>query len=396
MALTHRAVEALKPEAKAYKKADEKGLYLQITPKGSKYWRFKYRVNKKEKLLAIGLYPDVSLARAREKRDEARRLLADGIDPGEYKKHVKQSAIENAANSFEVIAREWFVKKQKKWTKDHGQKIMRRFERDIFPWLGSRPIAEISPPELLKVLRKIEERGAVETAHRALGSCGEVFRYAIVTSRCERDISQDLKGALESVKSTHFAAPTDPKRLAEILKIIDGYHGSYTVLTALKLMPLVFVRPGELRKAKWADIDLGKAEWSYQVTKTQTEHIVPLATQAVSLLRELSPLTGNSEYAFPSPRSIKRPISDNTVLGALRRMGITKEEATGHGFRATARTLLDEVLGFRPEYIEHQLAHAVKDPNGRAYNRTSFLEQRREMMQAWADYLDKLKQGEQK
>ena len=243
------------------------------------------------------------------------------------------------------------------------------------------------------MVRRIENRGALETAHRALGNCGQVFRYAVATGRAERDHSGDLRGALPPVKGEHFAATTDPKRVAEMLRAMDGYQGTLAVRCALRLAPLVFVRPGELRKAEWADIDLDAAEWRYTVTKTNTPHIVPLSRQAVEILRELQPVTGRGRYVFPSARSNSRPMSDNAILAALRRMGIGKEKISGHGFRAVARTILDEGLGVRPDYIEHQLAHAVRDPNGRAYNRTAHLPERRKMMQQWADYLDTLKMG---
>lgn len=380
-----------KPETKAYKISDEKGLFMHVTPQGNKYWRLKYRFGGKEKLLALGVYDDVTLAKAREKRDEARRLLADGIDPGEHKKVMKQVANERSANSFEVVAREWFVKYSSNWVKSHADKIMQRFLRDIFPWIGNKPITEVTPPVLLSVIRRIEERGALETAHRALSNCGQVFRYAIATGRAERDSSQDLRGALPPVKTKHFAAQTDPKRFGDLLKIFDDYQGSLIVRSALRLAPLFFVRPGELRHAQWEDFDFEKAQWSFIVTKTNTPHIVPLATQALEILAELQPLTGNSTYVFPSARSNSRPMSDNAILAALRRLGISKEEASGHGFRATARTLLDEVLRVRPDIIEHQLAHTVRDPNGRAYNRTAHLIERKKMMQDWADYLDRLK-----
>jgi len=254
-------------------------------------------------------------------------------------------------------------------------------------------VADVTARELLDVLRRIEARGALETAHRALGNCGQIFRYAISTGRAERDPSGDLRGALPPVKGEHFAAVTEPKRLAEILRALDGYQGTFTVQCALRLAPLVFVRPGELRKARWADIDLDAAEWRYTVTKTGTPHIVPLATQAVSILRELHKLTGHGEFVFPGARTNGRPMSDNAILAAMRRLGIPKEEMSGHGFRAVARTILDEVLNFRPDLIEHQLAHAVRDPNGRAYNRTAHLPERRKMMQQWADWLDQQKAG---
>ncbi len=330
------------------------------------------------------------MALARERRDEARKLLATDIDPGEHRKVMKTASTDRAANSFELVAREWFAKHSSNWAASHADKIIRRLERDVFPWLGAKPVAEITSPDLLIVLRRIENRGAIETAHRAMGNCGQIFRYAVATGRAERDPSQDLKGALPPVKGTHFAAQTNSKKFAQLLRVIHSYGGTLTVCCALRLAPLVFVRPGELRHAEWAAIDFENAEWRYIVTKTDTPHVVPLSRQAITILQELYPLTGSGRYVFPSARSNQRPMSDNAILAALRRLGVSKEEATGHGFRATARTLLDEVLGVRPDFIEHQLAHAVRDPNGRAYNRTAFLPERKKMMQDWADYLDSL------
>lgn len=393
MSLSDITVRNTKPDIKPIKLYDGRGLYLMVTPAGSKWWRFRFKFDGKEKLLSLGTYPDVSLKDARERRDEARKLLANGINPSENRKIQKSARVDRLANSFEAVAREWFAKFTPTWSKNHGDRIIRRFERDIFPWIGGRPIAEINAPELLTMVRRIENRGALETAHRALANCGQVFRYAAATGRAERDPSGDLRGALPPVKSVHFAATTEPKRVGEILRALDGYEGTLTVRYALRLAPLVFVRPGELRHAQWTDIDFETAEWYYLVTKTDTQHIVPLARQAIEILRELQPLTGNSRYVFPSARSFTRPMSDNAILAAMRRLGIDKEEMSGHGFRAVARTILDEVLGVRPDFIEHQLAHAVRDPNGRAYNRTAHLSERRKMMQQWADYLDKLKTG---
>jgi integrase len=393
MPLTDTAIRKAKPEAKQRKLYDERGLFLLISPKGGKWWRFKYQFDGKEKLLSLGTYPDTSLKDARERRDQARKQVAAGIDPGEHRKARKTATIAKQANSFEVVAREWYAKHSPNWSPNHGNRIIRRLERDIFPWIGGKPIADIDAPRLLEVIRRIEQRGALETAHRALGNCGQVFRYAIATGRAERDPSGDLRGALPPVKEEHFASVTEPNKVAEVLRALDGYEGTLTVRCALRLAPLVFVRPGELRHAKWADIGLEVAEWRYTVTKTDTQHIVPLSRQAVEILKELQPLTGRGEYVFPGARSTARPMSDNAILAAMRRMGIGKEEMSGHGFRAMARTILDEVLGFRPDYIEHQLAHAVRDPNGRANNRTAHLPERREMMQEWADYLDKLKAG---
>jgi len=393
MPLTDTAIRNAKPGAKPAKLFDERGLFLIVTPTGGKWWRFRYKFDDKEKLLSLGVYPDVGLKDARQRRDDARKLLADGIDPGENRKAMKAVKQDRAANSFEVITREWYGKHAPNWAEHHGDRIIRRFERDIFPWIGGRPIADVTAPELLAAMRRIENRGALETAHRALGNCGQVFRYAIATGRAMRDPSTDLRGALPPVKGKHFAAVTDPKQAAELLRTLDGYQGTLTVACALRLAPLVFVRPGELRNAEWVDIDLDAAEWRYTVTKTDTAHIVPLATQAVAILRELHSLTGTGRYVFPGARTNGTPMSDNAILAAMRRMGIGKDEMSGHGFRAMARTILDEVLGVRPDLIEHQLAHAVRDPNGRAYNRTAHLAERRKMMQEWADYLDKLKAG---
>lgn len=395
MALTDLGVKKAKAADKSMKLADGGGLFLLLQPNGAKYWRLSYRFAGKQKTLALGVYPDVSLADARGRRDDARKLLANDTDPSENRKAVKATKTERAGNSFEVIAREWFAKNSTNWAENHGSRIIRRLERDVFPWIGGRPIADITAAELLAVLRRVEERGAVETAHRAHQNCGQVFRYAIATGRAERDPSPDLKGALPPVKQTHRAAITNPKAIAELLRAIDGYQGAFVTKCALRLAPMVFVRPGELRKAEWAEIDLDKAEWNIPAErmKMREPHLVPLAGQAVEILRQLHALTGESNYVFPGARTNGRPMSDNAVLAALRRMGFAKDEMSGHGFRAMARTILDEVLQIRPDYIEHQLAHAVRDPNGRAYNRTAHLAERRKMMQLWADYLDKLKAG---
>ncbi len=395
MALTAIEAKGAKATDKPQKLADGGGMYLLIHPNGAKYWRLDYRFAGKRKTLAIGVYPDVSLSEARDKREAARKLLSNGIDPVENRKAVKASKSERAGNSFEVIAREWYSKNSASWSENHGCRIIRRLERDIFPWIGSKPIAEITAPQLLAVLRRIEERGAVETAHRAHQNCGQVFRYAIATGRAERDPSPDLKGSLPPVKQSHHAAITEPKAIAELLRAIDGYQGSFVTKCALRLAPIFFVRPGELRKAEWVEIDLDKAEWNIPAErmKMREPHLVPLSAQSVEILRELQALTGNSRYVFPGARTNGRPMSDNAVLAALRRMGFAKDEMSGHGFRAMARTILDEVLQVRPDFIEHQLAHAVRDPNGRAYNRTAHLAERRKMMQQWSDYLDKLKQG---
>jgi len=391
MALTELEVKSAKPEAKARKLADGLGMYLLIQPTGSKLWRLKYRFGGTEKVLALGQYPQIGLKDARAARDEARKLLANGADPGQVKK--AQKVAQSGADTFEAIAREWHAKHVPTWSASNAAKIMRRLEVDVFPWVGSRPINTLTAPDLLTMLRRIEDRGALETAHRALSNTGMIFRYAVATGRTDRNPAADLRGALPPTKPTHFGAITEPAQAAGLLRAIDGYAGSLVTRAALRLAPLIFVRPGELRAAQWEDFDLEAGEWRYIVSKTNTPHIVPLSKQALAILRELHPLTGGGRYLFPGERTRDRPISENTVNAALRRMGFEGKDMTGHGFRAMARTILDEVLGFRPDFIEHQLAHAVKDPNGRAYNRTAHLPERRKMMQAWADYLDKLKEG---
>lgn len=396
MPLSDTAIRKMKPTEKIQRLFDGGGLYLEVSPAGGKWWRLKYRYGGKEKRLSLGTYPDTGLADARSKRDAARRLLAGGTDPGEHRKAEKAAGEDRAANSLEVVAREWHAKQATKWVKDHADRTMLRLENDIFPWLGKRPIAEVTAKELLAAVNRIADRGAVESAHRALQTCGQVFRYAIATGRADRNPAADLRGALPPVKQTHLAAITDPGKVGGLLRAMDAYAGSFVTKCALRLAPLVFVRPGELRNAEWSEIDLDKAEWSIPAAKMKMRepHLVPLSTQAVAILRELHALTGRGQYVFPSARSPKRPMSNNAVLSALRRMGFDKEEMSGHGFRAMARTILDETLHFRPDYIEHQLAHAVKDPNGRAYNRTAHLPERRKMMQGWANYLDGLKGGE--
>jgi integrase len=391
MSLTDTAVRNAKPGKKAVRLFDERGLYLEVSPAGGKWWRLKYRFDGKEKRLSLGVYPDVGLKDARDRRDTARKLLSNGVDPSENRRAQKSARADGAANSFEVVAREWFAKYSTAWAASHGDRIIRRLDRDIFPWIGAQPIADIAAPEVLAVVRRIESRGALETAHRALRNCGQIFRYAVATGRAKRDPSGDLRGALPPVKGGHFAAITDPQRVAEMLRAMDSYKGTLTVRCALRLAPLLFVRPGELRKAEWAQMDLDEAEWRYIVTKTKTPHIVPLSKQALAILRELHPLTGRGRFVFPGARSNVRPMSDNAILAAMRGLGIPKDEMSGHGFRAVARTILDEVLGVRPDYIEHQLAHAVRDTNGRAYNRTVHLPGRRKMMQQWSNYLDTLK-----
>jgi integrase len=382
--LTDIQIRNIKPTTKEIKLFDGGGLFLLVTPSGGKRWRMKYYFDGKEKKLSLGVYPELSLSAARQKRDEARTQIAQGVDPG---KSVKKSTKE----TFEEVAREWHKRFSAQWDHKTGEKILKQLANDAFRLIGGIPITEITAPELLALLRRIEARGAVYTAHRMRGICGQVFRYAVSTGKAERDPTADLRGALSPIRTKHRPAVTDPKELAGLLRMIYGYQGFPIVKNALMLLPLLFVRPGELRAMRWEDVDLKKGEWAYVVNKTKTPHIVPLAKQAVMILEELKLLTGPEGYVFPSARTTARPISDMTINAAMRRMGIdTRTEITGHGFRAVARTILDEVLGFRPELIEHQLAHAVRDPLGRAYNRTAHLQERKKMMQVWADYLEHL------
>lgn len=401
MPLTDTALRKTKAPDKSRKLADGGGLYILLKPNGSKWWRWDYRrpVTGKRNTLSLGTYPDVGLALARERRDEARKLLANGVDPGESRKAEKAAGEERATNSFEVVAREWLA--MQKWVPGYISKVTAWMENDVFPYIGGRPIAELSAPEFLKVARRIEGRGAVESAHRILQNCGQVMRYAIATGRADRNPVADLKGALTQPEEKHFAAIVDPNQVGALLRAIDNYAGTPEVRAALQLAPLVFVRPGELRQAEWSEFDLDvvdaddkpAAVWNIpaQRMKMREAHLVPLTPQAVAILRELKPLTGRGRYVFPSGRGPKRPMSNNAVNAALRRMGFDSDTMTGHGFRAMARTILDEVLGFRADYIEHQLAHAVRDPNGRAYNRTAHLAERRRMMGVWAAYLDGLR-----
>jgi integrase len=396
MPLTEAAIRAAKPAPSTRRMFDSAGLYLEVAPSGGKWWRWKYRHGGKEKRLSLGTYPNTSLKDARQKRDDHRKLLATGVDPSAHRKAAKLVTADRVANSFEVIAREWHEKNSAVWVPAHGSRIMLRLENDLFPWIGSRPIADVTAPELLACLRRVESRGAVESAHRILQNGGQVFRYAIATGRAARNPAADLRGALTPVKPKHLAAITEPKAVGALLRAIDAYEGSFVTRCALRLAPLVFVRPGELRQAEWTEFDLNAAEWNIPAErmKSRERHLVPLSSQAIAVLKELKPLTESSVYVFPSSRTNERPMSDNAILSALRRMGYAKDEMSGHGFRAMARTILDEVLDVRTDYIEHQLAHRVRDPNGRAYNRTAHLDGRRKMMQQWADYLDELREDD--
>lgn len=390
MPLTDALIRSSKPRAKPYKLAAGTGLYLLINPNGSRWWRFRYRLGGKEKLLSLGVYPEVPLKAVHERLGEARRQLATGIDPSVKRKADKVAQ----ADSFEAVAREWFAKFSTNWAESHSSKVLRRLEMDVFPWLGSRAVGRIAPPELLACLRRVEGRGALDTAHRVHQNCGQIFRYAVATGRAERDPAADLRGALPPPAGGHFASITEPVRIGELLRAMDGYDGTLSARCALRLAPLVFVRPGELRKAEWSEFDLEAAEWRIPAErmKARVLHIVPLSRQAVVILRELHPATGSGRYLFPSVRTSARPISDNTLNAALRRLGYTTEDMTAHGFRSMASTLLNEQRWHR-DAIERQLAHGERDEVRAAYNYAEYLPERRKMMQAWSDYLDGLRSG---
>ncbi len=393
MALAAIKIKSVKATDKPQKLSDGGGLYLLVQPNGAKYWRLDYRFAGKRKTLAIGVYPDVSLSDARERREYARKLLANDADPGAAKKAKKAASVALTENSFEIVAREWFMKHAPNWAGTHSSKVIRRLEVDAFPWIGARPIGEITAPELLAMLRRVESRGALDTAHRVHQNCGQVFRYAIATGRAQRDPSADLRGALPPANRQHYPTITDPKAIGELLRAIDGYIGTYSTRYALRLAPMLFVRPSELRKAEWCEFNLDKAEWRIPATRMKMKalHIVPLSTQAVAILRELHSIAGAGKYVFPSPRTTTKPMSDNTVNAALHRMGY-KGEFVGHGFRHMASTLLNE-QGWNRDAIERQLAHAERDGVRAAYNYAEYLPERKRMMQAWADYLDGLASG---
>jgi integrase len=394
MALTDIAIKTAKPQAKPYKLFDGGGLYIEVSPGGGKWWRYKYRFGGKEQRLSLGTYPDVGLKEARSRHANERKKIAEGINPADTRKAEKLTSKISAANSFEVVSREWAVSYFTNKSASHYERTMRRLENYVFPWLGSKPISEITAPQLLEVVKRIESLNKLETAHRTLQATSQVFRYAVQTGRALRDPSIDLRGALPATVVKHMAAFTEPKQIAELLRAIDGFTGSFTVQTALKLSPLVFTRPSELRTAKWADIDLEAKEWRYRVSKTNTMHLVPLSTQAAKLFADMHPLSGHGEFVFQGGHDPKKPMSAAAINAALKRMGYdTQQDITAHGFRAMARTILHERLNIDPYIIEHQLAHKVPDTLGAAYNRTKFIEQRTAMMQSWADYLDELKAG---
>jgi integrase len=403
--LSEARVRNAKAKYRDYRLSDGDGLYLLVKKSGSRLWRFDFtNLAGKRNTLAFGKYPDVSLALARERRGEARQQLTNNIDPGAVRNLSKEE-------SFEPVALEWLKKQKAIWSDSHAKTTFDRLNNNIFPWLGTRPVKEISAPELLSVLRRIEARGAIETAHRCRSICGQVFKYAIATGRAERDVSADLQGALQPVVKSHHSAILEPKQLPPLLKAIDGYSGHFIVRCALRLAPMLFQRPGEMRFACWSEIDFESATWAIPIEKMKLKktekvnragekHVVPLSRQAMVILKELYPLTGRGTLVFPSVRiapdtvgSSSKPISENTLNAALRNLGYDKDTMTTHGWRSIARSLLDEVLGHKPTAIERQLFHAVADPLGEAYNRAQHLDERRAMMQRWADYLDGLRNG---
>jgi len=394
--LNDTKLRALKAKASVYRVADSNGLAIEVRPTGSKQWRYRYRSGGKASMVALGEYPAVSLAQARGERDRMRALVKGGANPAHVARIERAAKIERTNTTFGMIGLELLAKRAKEGLSPGSVARERRLIEKDLASISGMPIVEVSAPVLLAALRKLESRGIIDTAHRARAHAGRIFRYAIATGRAERNPSEDLAGALEQTRTKHFATLTDPERIGDLLRALWAYQGAAVTQAALKLAPMLFVRPGELRQAKWVDVDLEAAEWRYVTSKTKTSHIVPLSKQAVAVLKELRPLTQRSDYLFPGVRSSSRPMSENTINAALRNLGFDGETIVGHGFRAMARTVLDEVLGFRPDYIEHQLAHAVRDPLGRAYNRTAHLQERKKMMQAWADYLDALRRGSDK
>jgi integrase len=401
MPLTDAKLRQAEPREKSYKLYDSNGLLIQVPPSGSLRWRFNYQHNGKAKTLSLGTYPLISLKQAREKRDHFRQLLLEGIDPSAQRQANRRREALAAENSFELVAREWHGNQSNTWAPSHSKRVLARLELDIFPLLGKLDIADIEAPELLAALRRIEDRGALESAKRVKTICGQVFRYGIATGRCKRDVARDLHGSLKKAEKTNFAATIEPVAVGALLRKVYAYQATVQVMAAMKIAPHVFVRAGELRAMKWEDVDFEKAQWCYHVTKTKSEHIVPLSTQVIELLQDIQQFTGHRPYVFPSAKSGNRPMSDAALTVALRSMGVAKEDHTIHGWRATAKTRLEEgitdaagqKLEFRTEAIELQLAHKVKDSNGTAYNRTKHLDTRTAMMQAYSDYLDQLRAG---
>jgi integrase len=395
--LTDTEVRNAKPKEKMFKLFDAGGggLYLEVSPSGGKLWRFKYRFDGKQKLLALGKYPEITLSDARERRDNARKLLANDSDPGAVKKAQKAASLERSANTFRAVAERWLESWKTGVTDKTARNAQRRLEMHIYPLLGECPIADIDAPRILDVLRVLEARGIHETIKQSRQAIGMILRYAVTRKLMASNPIHDIKGECKPVPTKHHPALTKPSEVAELMRRIDGYTGHLETSAALKLLPLVFVRPGELRAMKWTDVDLDQAEWRFTASKTKTERLVPLARQAVAILRELHSITGDNKYGLVFPGTKwGLPISEATLNRALQTLGYsTKEEMTGHGFRALARTLLAEELEFDPLILEHQLGHRVPDTLGEAYSRTRYLPQRKAMMQQWADYLDKLKAG---
>lgn len=400
MPLTDTVIRKAAVREKKYRLADGGGMYLEIHPNGSRYWRLKYRFDGKEKVLALGVYPHVSLKDARAKRDSVKVRLADGIDPNDARKAEKRTRKLNAENSFEAVGREWHAKFSPDLSESHAKRNLRRLEKHIFPYIGSNPIGTLEPPDILDALHRIERKGTIETAHRVRVLVGQVMRYAIATGRAQRDISADLRGAIPPARVKHFAAVTDPRELGPMLRAMHSYTGTDVVCAALKLAPLLFQRPGELRQMEWSEIDLENQLWTVPAGRMKRRkegkeygpsHLVPLSRQAVEILKDLHKLTGEEILVFPGHRDRARPMSNMALNAAFKRMGIDSATALPHGWRATARTLTAEVLGIPDEIIEMQLSHGVRDTHGRAYNRTQWLPQRRDLMQQWADYLDELR-----
>lgn len=386
--LTDTKIRNTRPDPnRTIKLTDSGGLRLDISSQGTRSWRLRYRWRNREQLLTLGRYPDISLAEARLMREEAKAELRAGRNPS-----LRRAPRDG---SFETVAQRWLKTMEPSWTPGHARTVRSRLDRDLLPWLGPRPVAEISAPEVLDVLRRVQDRGAVESAHRIRQIASQVFDLAIIEGRRVDNPAAALAKALRSPRAKHMPALTHPDDVRRLMRAIHAYEGTNVVRTALRLAPLVMLRPGELRHGEWSEIDVEDALWTIPAEKMKgrVAHSVPLSRQALELLRELRPQTGDGRYIFPSPRTGERPMSNNAILAALRSMGFSKDEMTGHGFRAMARTMLDEQLQVRPDYIEQQLAHALKDPNGRAYNRTKHLRERRVMMQRWADYLDELREG---
>lgn len=393
MELTAIQVKNAKPKVKQYKLADGKGMFLLVFPNGSKYWRLKYYFSGKEKILALGVYPVISLSEARDKREAAKKLIANSIDPGIIKKTQKLVATQSADTTFEAVSLEWHAKQSNKWVPRNAARNLSILVNYVFPHIGSIPLAQITAAQLLAVIQRIEKRGIIETAHRTMQICGQIFRFAIATGRAQADLSVVLRGALTPIREKHHASITEPNKISALLIAIDGYEGAYITQCALKLAPLLFVRPGELRHAEWSEFDLdAAAEWRIPASKMKMKdvHIVPLAVQALNILRELHKQTGHTKYVFTGVRTADRPMSENTINAALRRLGYPKDEMTGHGFRSMASTILHE-QAWPHEAIERQLAHAERNKISAAYNYAQHMDKRKEMMQHWADYLDGLK-----